>query len=53
MFFFFSPAPCVASSLYLTIFSAETGTCRDCFYVLGGGEGGEGDEEEGSREIIV
>lgn len=30
-------APCVASSLYLTIFSAETGTCRECFYVPGSG----------------
>lgn len=42
--FFFLPcsAPWVTSSLYLTIFSAETGTCGECFYVLGCAEGGGG-----------
>lgn len=57
-FFFFLPlsAPCVASSLYLTIFFAETETCRECFLCSGGvgkAEREEEEEEEGSREIIV
>lgn len=51
-FFFLLPlsALCVASSLYLTIFCAETGTCRECFYVLGSGEGGGGGGGGGRKQ---
>lgn len=53
--FSFQPhsASCVTSSLYLTIFSAETGTCGESVFMSWGVEKVEGDEEEGSREIIV
>lgn len=51
-FFFFLPcsAPWVTSSLYLTIFSAETGTCGECFYVLGCREGGGGGRGRKQRD---